>query len=261
MHTGPICSTVRDAAIVYDIIAGPDPEYPVGLNQPHLEQCQFLASGHISGLKIGIDQSFVELGDKEVVDICLNLVEQLASNHGAKVTNISIPELEEARVAHGTSILVEMASFMNREKTEFAHLLNPETRIALVSGGQFTAYEYLLAQQQRTRTIKFLKDIFNDIDIIVTPTTPMTALRIHKNASLYGESDATATGCSLQYCSLANLSGIPAISVPAGYDSKGLPVGIQFMAPWWAEQQLFRVALTAEKYCVKRKPKVHYSVM
>lgn len=112
--------------------------------------------------------------------------------------------------------------------------------------------------------------------------TPMTAVPIDPNASQYGESDATTTGRSLRFFNfynefsrnyhlnvtvvcrfsfLANLSGIPAISVPAGYDSSGLPVGLQLMGCWWEERLLFRVALAAEQLVKRRKPKVHYSIM
>ncbi|XP_062519068.1 uncharacterized protein LOC134194171 isoform X2 [Corticium candelabrum] len=257
---GPICSCVRDVALAYDLLAGPDSKFELGLCQPPVQKCSSLKSGSLSGITIGIYSLYFKHGNQEVVDICQRAVEGLC-DLGAEVIDIEIPELEEARVAHSVTISGEMASFLRTEQEEFGNLMNSDIQIILCAGGQVTLHDYLLAQQQRTRSINFLKDIFNTVDCIVTPSCPITAPPLDDKALEFGESNMAVTGQLMRYMFLGNLTGVPCMTLPVGYDSQGLPIGLQIMGKWWDEQLLFRVALAAETLVEKRKPQMHYSML
>ena len=64
-----------------------------------------------------------------------------------------------------------------------------------------------------------------------------------------------------RFCQLGNLSGIPGITLPVGYDDKGLPISLQVMSAWWREHVMLRVAMAAEGFVTKRQPEVHYSLL
>jgi Asp-tRNA(Asn)/Glu-tRNA(Gln) amidotransferase A subunit family amidase len=138
---------------------------------------------------------------------------------------------------------------------------NPDVQVYLAGGSQLTTVDYLLAQQQRTRSICFLKELFERVDCIITPACPVTAPPIDEKSIEFGESDPYMTGKLMRYAFLGNLTGVPCLTLPVGYDSYGLPIGLQIMSKWWDEKLLFHVALAIERLVEKRKPNVYYSIL
>lgn len=111
--------------------------------------------------------------------------------------------------------------------------------------------------------MNYLRDIFQEVDVIVTPTTGITSPEIPKGALEYGLTDYSTSGEAMKYIFLANLLGIPAVSCPIGYSSKGMPIGIQFQARWWNEDLLLRLA-NANDYTQSskfKKPSNYFSVL
>jgi len=130
-------------------------------------------------------------------------------------------------------------------------------RLSLLLGRTVSTTEYINSQRFRTRAINIMKKLFETVDIIATPTSARTAPRIRDTK--YGESDLQSTSLVMRYAFLGNLTGVPAISFPAGYDSNGLPIGMQLTAKWWEEALLLRVARCAEQFVEKQKPQVHHT--
>ncbi|CAK7330349.1 unnamed protein product [Dovyalis caffra] len=106
-------------------------------------------------------------------------------------------------------------------------------------------------------------EIFKKVDVIVTPTTGMTAPKIPTSALSYGETDMQVTGYLMRFVVAANLLGLPAISIPVGYDKQGLPIGLQLIGRPWGEATLLRLASAVEELCVKPKkqPASFYDVL
>ncbi|MBU0710396.1 amidase, partial [bacterium] len=92
-------------------------------------------------------------------------------------------------------------------------------------------------------------------------TTGITAPQIKPGALAGGESDLTTLFEIMRFATLANLTGLPAISFPVGYNSTGLPIGMQAIGAAWQESLLLRVAYFAEQFTEKRKPMIHYSLI
>ena len=93
-----------------------------------------------------------------------------------------------------------------------------------------------------------LADLFNNqVDLILTPTTAIAAPKIHNRALKYGEANLTIISDALRFVQLANFTGVPAVTVPAGYDDNNLPIGLQFIAKWYDEATLLRIAKTSEE--------------
>ena len=105
---------------------------------------------------------------------------------------------------------------------------------------------------------------FEEVDVVLTPTVPMTAPPFLSDAKLYGENNVSLTTALMRFVTLGNLVGLPAISVPVGYDENGLPIGLQIMGRWWDEDVVMRVASFLEKGWMEgkwEKPSEYYDIL
>lgn len=96
--------------------------------------------------------------------------------------------------------------------------------------------------------MRSLSNLFNkQVNLILTPSTAITAPKIYPNSLKYGEADLKTISEAMMYVNFVNFSGIPAVSVPAGYDDNNLPIGLQFVAKWFDEATLLRIAKVSEE--------------
>jgi len=257
-HLGPIAATVEDAAIGYACMAGPDVREPNSLHQPEVKLEQW-NKGDLKGVRLGVYKPWFEHASPEVVRACDILIEKLASA-GARVSEIVIPGLDTMRVAHAITILSEMAGSMNnypKNNKDFG----AEVRVSLSLGRICTADDYIKAQRIRTRVITVFREIYSTVDAIITPSTGITAPEVTLKDAQGGWSDLSSTTEVMRFAFPGNLAGLPAISFPAGYDSIGLPIGMQAMGRWWDEDLLLRIAFNAEKLVERRKPAMFYDLL
>jgi Asp-tRNA(Asn)/Glu-tRNA(Gln) amidotransferase A subunit family amidase len=257
-HLGPIAATVEDAAIGYTCMAGPDIKDPNSLHQPAMT-LEGWNKADLKGVKLGIYKPWFEHAAPEIVKACNALLEKLVAA-GAQVKEVVIPGLDTMRVAHVISILGEMAGSMNNypdNRKDFG----AEVRVSLTLGREFSASDYIKAQRIRTRVIDMFRDIYKDVDAIITPATGIVAPEVSIEDADGGWSDLSGTTETMRYVFPANLAGLPAISFPAGYDSIGLPIGMQAMGRWWEENLLLRIAYNAEKLVERRKPVAYFDLL
>ncbi|XP_040427349.1 fatty acid amide hydrolase-like isoform X1 [Cygnus olor] len=260
VSVGPICTSVADAAIVYSILAEPDPLYPYGLKQPKATLSDMCAPD-LKGLKLGVDWTFFKACDAEVLTICEKAVEYLQSL-GASVVEVSLPEMEEVKIAHVICILSEMRDMLQPDFNKHFQEMNLETRATLALASQFTALDYITANRQRTRSMRFLREIFTTVNCIVTPAVASTAPRIHESDLLTGSNDTSFIVQSMRFMQLANLTGIPGLVVPVGYSTAGLPISLQVMGKWWDEAVLLRIGLKLEQFRNQtKKPSIYYDIL
>lgn len=260
VSAGPICTSVADAAIVYSILAEPDPLYPYGLKQPKATLSDMCAPD-LKGLKLGVDWTFFKACDAEVLTICEKAVEYLQSL-GASVVEVSLPEMEEVKIAHVICILSEMRDMLQPDFNKHFQEMNLETRATLALASQFTALDYITANRQRTRSMRFLREIFATVNCILTPAVASTAPRIHESDLLTGSNDTSFIVQSMRFMQLANLTGIPGLVVPVGYSTAGLPISLQVMGKWWDEAVLLRIGLKLEQFRNQtKKPSIYYDIL
>lgn len=217
-HIGPLAATATDAALTYAIMAGPDPRDPFSLYQPTPTLAGW-DSLDLSDLTLGIYQPWFRHASAGVVSVCEEMLEQF-KRKGAKLREVVIPDLEAGRVAHLITIAAEM--FRALSDTYAAHHREHglDVRLNLASARAFTAADYVQAQQVRTRLIANLNRALEQVDAIVTPTTGLTAPIIPKAALSSGESDMATLTEIMRFVTPANLTGLPAISFPVGYDCR-----------------------------------------
>jgi Asp-tRNA(Asn)/Glu-tRNA(Gln) amidotransferase A subunit family amidase len=258
-HYGPLAATAVDAALAYAVMAGPDPQDWTTCCQPSpsLEGWQGL---DLHDLTLGVYWPWFRHATSEVVAACEAMLRAL-QQMGAALREITIPDLEAARVAHTVAIVSEMAQALEGTYTAHHREHSLEVRINLVIARMMTGRDYIRAQRVRTRTIAHFARALEQVDAIVTPGTALAAPAIPATALPHGDSDLSTLVEIMRFVTPANLTGLPAISFPAGYDEDGLPIGFQAIGRAWEEPTLLRLARAAEQVVERRKPEVHFSML
>lgn len=255
-HVGPLGATVRDVALAYALMAGPEAADYDSLYQPPVHLTGF-GNDNLKDVRIGFYRPWVEHALPEVTRTVWNALDILRER-GANITEVSIAELDYARIAQAVTILCEMATCMERFDAEHRRDYGLGVRINLALARALTGRDYVQAQRMRTRFQKHLAKAFSSVDVIISPTTALPAPPIAKDVFPRGESNLDITSGLMRFAFPANFTGNPALSVPGGYDARSLPIGIQFMGRPWEEHLLLRVGEVLERH-VARKPPVTYT--
>jgi len=258
-HLGPIGSSVSDVVVGYAAVSGPDKRDSMTFHQPS-PRLDDWSSKNVHNLKIGVYWPWFRHATKDIVEACEMMLTHF-EQAGAKIIDIIIPDLELSRVAHTITIAGEMAQALGHTYDSHHKEHGADVRINLALARALSTLDYIQAQRVRHRMINHLDHVFKQVDIIITPTTGITAPPIKPGALVGGESDLTTLFEIMRFATLANLTGLPAISFPVAYDSTGLPIGMQAIGAAWQESLLLRVAYFAEQFTEKRKPIIHYSLI
>ncbi|GAB4853369.1 hypothetical protein Ancab_017545 [Ancistrocladus abbreviatus] len=265
---GPIASTVEDVILVYAAILGSSPADRISLKPslpcfPNLSSQESIRS--LGSVRLGkYTEWFNDVYSGEVSKKCEDVLNLLAETHGCQILDIAIPELHEMRTAHVVSIGSESLCSLNPYCEDGkGQKLTYDTRTNLALFRSFTATDYIASQRLRRRLMCYHMEIFQNVDIMVSPTTGMTAPLIPSSALKAGESNLQVSGYLMRFAVAANLLGLPAISIPVGYDKQGLPIGLQLLGRPWAEASLLRMASAIEDICgkTKKKPALYYDIL
>jgi Asp-tRNA(Asn)/Glu-tRNA(Gln) amidotransferase A subunit family amidase len=257
-HVGPLAATTRDAVLSWQVIAGPDPLDPNSQHQPapYLEGWDQL---DLNGLKIGVFWPWFRHASADLVaanEAMLGKYEAI----GAQIVDIEIPDLEAGRLAHLVTISSEMAQSMSDYDDEFGRLHGLDVQTNLILARNFSSEDYIRAQRVRTRLMTHFGKAFKQVDVIATPSAGVPAPPIKPRALPSGDSDVTVITEIMRFSQPANMTGLPAISFPVGYNQEGLPLGMQIMGKSWDEKTLFGMSLRAEEVTARQKPGWHYDL-
>jgi len=255
-HIGPIAATLYDTALAYAIMAGPDAGDANSMLQPQLE-LDDIAESHLGGIRIGLYRPWFEDADSEVVKCCYQSLE-LLERAGAEIHEITVPQLEQTRLAHLITIVGEMAASQLPHYAAHRQDYGHDTRLNLALGQRLQAHDYVHAQRHRAAIYRNFSQLLEQVDVIITPSTGCTAPLVHDDGLDTGVSDLELTSAIMRFSPAANLTGLPALSVPVGYDSEALPVGLQLMGRAWEEHLLLRVGAVAEQTAARQRPHVHH---
>jgi Asp-tRNA(Asn)/Glu-tRNA(Gln) amidotransferase A subunit family amidase len=256
---GPLAATVTDAALAYAVIAGPDPRDQTTLSQPTPTLAGW-DNLDLSDLTLGVYWRWFRHATADVVSTCEGLLAEF-ERLGASVREIAIPDLEAGRIAHVVTIAAEMTRALEHTYADHRRDHGLDVRLNLALARLFTARDYVKAQQIRTRLRANFARVFGQVDAVITPAAGMVAPPIPKAALSDGESDLSTLTEIMRYAAPANMTGLPAISFPAGYDGSGLPIGMQAMGRAWQEPNLLRLALAAEQAVERQAPRVYFPLL
>jgi len=254
-HVGPIGLTVADVAATYALIAGPDDDDPQTYRQSAVHLSGF-AEGSLDGVRLGICWPYFEDADTEVVGCCKEAVAALTAA-GAKVVEIPPPDLNLVLWSHTIIILSEMSAAMLPHTREDSSRFGYDTRINLALGRSFLSTDLVHAMRHRHAITREYLEQMRAVDVIVTPTTATVAPLIPETTLPDGESNLPRVDALMRFIRVGNLTGFPALSLPAGYDPGGMPVGVQLMGRPYEEHVLFRVGRVIEAAVPRREPSIH----
>nr|WP_244239147.1 amidase [Corallococcus carmarthensis] len=258
-HVGPLGLTVDDVAAVYAIVSGADGHDVASRQQPphHLSGYE---DGALKGIRLGICTPYFDDADPDVVARCREAVRAL-TDAGATVVELPAPDLNTILWTHSCIILSEMAEAMLPQVKARASVFGLDSRTNLALGRHFRATDLIHALRHRHRLTRELLALMADVDVIVTPTTASTAPAIPEAALPAGESNLPVVDALMRFIRLANLTGCPALSVPAGFDRAGLPVGVHLMGRPYEEHLLLRLGRVVERASERRTPTLHVNVL
>jgi aspartyl-tRNA(Asn)/glutamyl-tRNA(Gln) amidotransferase subunit A len=262
---GPLTKDVRDCALLFSVIEHHDPKDSTSLDVGRQDYTGFL-NEKVKGIKIGVPEEYFGEGlDSEIKEAVKNGI-KLLEKQGMMVEDISLPHADKATATYYVLCTAEASSNLARydgarygyrakggfELSEMYKKTRSEgfgaevkRRIILgtyvLSAGYYDAY-YAKAQKVRTIIKEDFDKAFEKVDVIITPTSPTTAFKIGEKID-----DPLTMYLSDIYTTSANLTGIPAISIPCGKDSCGLPIGLQIMGKPLSEGLILKVAYTLEQ--------------
>jgi len=257
---GPIAATVRDTCLAYLVMSGPDASLPVSKNLPSPHVIGFDQTSSLKGVRVGVYRDYFNHSSPEVRESGWMMIKGIEAL-GGEVQEIEIASLDAMRLAHLVIINSEVNTEMDRYFSADPSLFQIDNQLILSVTRQLSARDYISALMVRTHAMRVMSRLFETIDVIAMPTTGITAPRVGRGAERFGESNLTALGRVARYAFLGNLCGLPAMSIPAGKDSEGLPIGFQLMGGHCREDVILRVAnaLDAGGYTMQSRPKYFYS--
>ncbi len=245
-HTGPIGRTVADVAMLLGIIARYDQRDAVSLPQPPR---QFSAvPGPLTGLKIAasVDLGFAAV-DPQVRRAFEAVVDVLA-NLGAEIVAlpVSLGSGLLENVLQPVGFTEQATAVMYREAADLARS-EPEFQSVVAKGNTFRGIDYVDALHRRAQLRGRFVETFKSVDALITPSVAVTAFAAGTIGvdRIDGQSVDRHLGWS-PFSWPMNLAGLPGASVPCGFDTDGLPIGFQIVAPWLDEPTIFRIAAAYE---------------
>ena len=267
---GPLTKSVEDSATVMNAIAGHDAKDSTSINRETLNYHALIDEG-VKGMKLALPKEFFGEGlHPEIRQAILHSAE-LLEKQGAQITEVSMPSLKYALPAYYVISSAEASSNLARfdgvkygyRSTNGASVdeiyknsrsegfgAEVKRRIMLgsfaLSAGYYDAY-YKKAFQARTVIVKEYNAVFDRCDAILSPVAPTTAYKL-------GEKTANPLEMYMGdiYTVPVNIAGIPALSMPCGTDSQGLPIGLQLIGPAFSEPTLYRIGNCLERITAKK---------
>ncbi len=271
--TGALCKSVEDLAIVLEATAGKDVMDGTTSDTP-VEPYSTLKN-NVKGLRIGLPKEYFIEGIRPDCEKAVRDAAALYKSMGAELIDISLPHTKYAVATYYILCPSEVSSNMARyDGLRYGHTVKQPTdlidyyervrsegfgaevkrRIMIgtyaLSAGYFDAY-YLKAQKVRTLIRKDFDDAFTNVDVILSPVSPHPAFTVGANAA-----DPVAMYLEDVFTVAQVMAGIPCLSVPCGFSTEGLPIGLQLMGPQWGEHLILNTAYAYEQATKwhKKKP-------
>jgi aspartyl-tRNA(Asn)/glutamyl-tRNA(Gln) amidotransferase subunit A len=233
-HAGPMARCVQDVAMLLQSMAGYDPQDAWSVDMPVWDYLSLPEQG-IKGWRIGLAANDY-FTDPEIVNSEVNEAVQLAAHVfeklGAIVEEVSFPNAWEAAMVNGLMTPSDGAAFHHQRLAENPQGFGADVLKRLQAGAAYSSTEYILARRMQTILRCQFSEFFNEFDLLLTPTTPITAPE-------RGAADPVDRPRLLtRFTAPFNLTGLPALSVPCGWSSEKLPIGLQVVGRTWEEAKV-----------------------
>lgn len=239
---GPMARTAADCAVVFSTLAGFDPDDAGSIDRSGEDYARDLELG-IDGIRIGVIdgyslhhvQSSVEKAVREALEALIAA--------GARTVDVAIADIEGNISAQLTVEAAEPSTYHQRWLRERPQDYGDDVRLLLEAGELLLATQYLQAQRYRALLRRQTLGALSGADVLVCPTLPFTATALGEvSVEIDPGAPEDMLSAIMQFTGLPSLTGLPAISVPCGFDDAGLPIGMQLIGKPFAEATLLRIA-------------------
>ncbi|MGF1576067.1 MAG: amidase [Cyanophyceae cyanobacterium] len=239
-HIGPMARTTEDVALMLEVMAGYDPKDPASATVPVGDYTSQLKSG-VKGLKLGVLRSWYEANSTPEVLAAMTEALQVLTDLGAELVDVEIPHLD---LMDGATLisLAEAYAYHAKDLKEHPELYLKPLQNRFKVGGLISAEEYLNAQRARSIVKAEVDGILKGVDALISPTWGDEAISFEK---YYQNHAVTFPGPS--FTRLFNVTGSPAISIPCGFGSQGLPLGLQIAGRAFDEATVLRISHAYEQ--------------
>ncbi|MDF4250342.1 amidase [Streptomyces sp. WMMB303] len=220
-HVGPLTRTVEDASLALAVLTGDTPRDPGPPPGP---------AHDLTGLRVGVPGNyFFDRVDPEVEAAVRQAISRL-EDLGARLVDVEIPMARYVQAVQWGLMVPEATAYHERTLRTVPELYAPDVRILLEAGALLPAADYLRAQRARTLMRQSWLRMLEAVDVVAAPTVPATAAEVGRADLTWP--DGTVESVSDSYVRLsapADITGVPALTVPVGHDRAGLPIGMQLM--------------------------------
>ena len=246
-HPGPLTRSVTDAALVLQAIAGHDAADPTTSRLPVPDYGQAL-TGVVRGQRVGVPRTlFFEQLEPQVaaaVEAALETLREL----GATCVEVELPLMRYVPAASFALLVTEAYAVHEPWLRTRSQDYGADVRLRLALGATMLASHYLKAQRFRTLLYQEVMQALRRVDVLVTPTTLMTAARIDEPVVRIAGQDVVVVTNLARFTRPFNLTGMPALSLPCGFNDAGLPIGLQIVGRPFDESTVLRLAYAYEQH-------------
>lgn len=244
-HIGPMSKSVADAAVTLQAIAGHDHRDPTSVDVPVPDYSAALGN-EPKGLVIGVEEDyFFRDVDSPIEQAVRKQIDELVSQ-GATLKTVKIPSLRHSEWAELATSLSEASAIHHTDLQNRPEDFGADIRFLFELGELFSSVEYLQAQQIRRQIKQEFTAALQEVDVIIAPTLPVMAPDIGSPVAKLNGQDVDLIDAFIRYTGPSNLTGLPALTVPAGLND-GLPVGLQIIGREFDEAGVLKVGAQIER--------------
>lgn len=227
-HVGPLAKCVKDAAIILQVISAYDPIDPASIKMLAGDYLGHLMD-EMEGRRVALASGdFIEAAEAEVLE-AVREAAKVFERLGCKVEKVNVDWMREAALANKITVQADGAAVHRERLKEHPEWFGEDVRRRLEEGAKTSSTEYILARRTQAEVRKRCELFFESYDFLLTPTTPIAAPPIE------GQDAVEQAGRLTRFTAPFNLTGLPALSVPCGFTSEGLPIGLQIVARAWGD--------------------------
>ncbi len=233
-HAGPMTRTASDCALILQAIAGYDDEDPTSEDVPVPDYAANLDKG-IKGLRVGVPTNFFFDADAVAPEVtsAVRVAAAVFASLGAEIKDVLFPDPE--RFGTNDALFAEAAAYHEGHLSDRPETFSERIRERLVDRLSLRAVEYARARYKQLEFKLALRRLFRDIDLLLVPTEPIVA-------PTFGDALELPPMVFARNVRLFNVAAVPAISIPCGFDSVGLPIGLSLAGRPWEEETVLRAA-------------------
>jgi len=248
-HAGPLARSVADAALALNVLAGPDPMDPTAASAPLDDYMAAVrrAQDGLRGLRLGVPTGWLEHGVDPEVRAAFDRALDTFRDLGAAVEEVVLPPADVMTFVNRIITLGEAGAYHADLLARYGDDYAPDVRARLELAQFILARDYLTGQRLRTELSQAMAAVMTEFDALLTPTMPIPAPRIGQNRWTYPDgSSEPVQEAMIRYTAPFSVSGQPALSVPCGFTTAGLPIGLQIVGRPFEEATILRIGAAFE---------------